>query len=135
MVDEGRMKPLMKLIMIAVVMFIWPTMAMADQEDITMLLDPAFTTHQRPAVPFVHDMHNEKAGIEDCSVCHHVYKDGTLVEDESSEDESCSSCHPAKPKGKELGLMRAYHKRCITCHTETKKGPLSCGQCHVKIKK
>jgi len=126
------MRSLMKLIMVVVIMCILPTMAMADQEDITLLNDPAFEVHQRPAVMFVHDLHNEKAGIEDCSVCHHVYEDGKLVEDESSEDESCSSCHPAKPEGKELGLMRAYHQRCITCHTEAKKGPLSCGQCHVK---
>lgn len=124
----------MKMIMIVIAVCIWPVMAMAGQEDITLLNDPAFGMHQRPGVMFVHDLHNEKAGIEECSVCHHVYKDGKLVEDESSEDESCSSCHPAKPKGKELGLMRAYHKRCITCHTDTNKGPLSCGQCHVKTK-
>ncbi len=102
------------------------------QEDMVLIRSDDFATHQRPPVPFVHDLHNEKAEIEDCSVCHHVYEDGKLLEGETSEDDSCSSCHPARPDSGELGLMRAYHKRCITCHDETGKGPMTCGACHVK---
>ena len=130
-VGERRMGHSIKMIALLVAICIWPALAMA-QEDMTLLNDPAFGVHQRPAAVFVHDLHNEKAEIEDCSVCHHVYEDGKLVEGESSEDDSCSSCHAVKAEGEEPGLMQAYHQRCITCHTETGKGPLACGQCHVK---
>jgi hypothetical protein len=26
----------------------------------------------------------------------------------------------------------AYHKQCKDCHVEMKKGPVACGECHVK---
>ncbi|WP_176724182.1 acidic tetraheme cytochrome c3 TmcA [Desulfoplanes formicivorans] len=125
----GWIPAAMMVLMLAVLAL--PGMAMA-QEDMTMIRSDAFEHHQRPAVRFVHDMHNEMAEIDDCSVCHHVYEDGKLLEGETSEDEPCSSCHPAQPESGELGLMRAFHKRCITCHDETGKGPLTCGGCHVK---
>ncbi len=129
---KKRTLAMIKILALLAVLCLLPLQALADQETMTMLLDPAFETHQRPAAVFVHDMHNEKAGIEDCSVCHHVYEDGKLVEGESSEGDSCSSCHAIKAEGNTPGLMKAYHQRCITCHTETGKGPLACGQCHVK---
>ncbi len=102
------------------------------QEEMILIRSTDFEKHQRPPVRFYHDMHNEKAEIEDCSVCHHVYEDGKPLEGESSEDEPCSSCHPAQPEPGEMGLMRAYHKRCITCHDQVGKGPQACGSCHVK---
>jgi len=102
------------------------------QENMTILRSPAFDRHQRPPVPFVHDMHNAMAEIDDCAVCHHVYEDGVLMEYETSEDQPCSDCHPVDPQDGELGLMRAFHKRCITCHDRVDKGPLTCGGCHVK---
>jgi len=102
------------------------------QENMTILRSPAFDTHQRPPVPFVHDLHNAMAEIDDCAVCHHVYEDGVLQEYETSEDQPCSACHPVHPQDGELSLMRAFHKRCITCHDQTDKGPLTCGGCHVK---
>jgi len=43
------------------------------QEDVKKVDDSAFSHHIRPAVPFAHDAHNEKAGIEDCSTCHHDF--------------------------------------------------------------
>jgi hypothetical protein len=58
--------------------------------------------------------------IEDCNECHHVYEDGEKLEDESSEDSSCSECHEEKGSG------------CKGCHHENKKGPIMCGQCHVR---
>jgi hypothetical protein len=28
--------------------------------------------------------------------------------------------------------MKAYHLNCKGCHQEQKKGPVMCGECHVK---
>jgi len=55
-------------------------------EDMVVLQDSAFKHRQRPAAVFVHEQHNEKAELDECSVCHHVYEDGKKVDDESSED-------------------------------------------------
>ena len=102
-----------------------------SQED-TVLKVEAFGTLERPVSVFDHDTHNEKAEIEDCAACHHVYKDGKLVEGESSEDQACSECHTLKAQGSQPGLRMAYHRQCKECHVEKKKGPVACGECHVK---
>lgn len=102
-----------------------------SQED-TVLKVEAFGTLERPISAFDHDTHNEKAEIEDCAICHHVYKDGKLVEGESSEDQACSECHTLKAQGSQPGLRMAYHRQCKECHVEKKKGPVACGECHVK---
>ena len=104
-----------------------------SQEDITVLADEAFGKKQRPPAVFAHEDHNEKAEIEDCSICHHVYKDGQKVEDESSEDMSCSDCHNVKEKYPTRPLMKAYHDLCQGCHKET-NGPVTCGECHPRGK-
>ena len=57
----------------------------------------AFDTLRRPAAVFDHDEHNEAAGIEDCAVCHHVWEDGKLVPDESSEDTPCAIATVLRP--------------------------------------
>lgn len=91
----------------------------------------AFETLRRPAALFDHDAHNETAGLEDCAVCHHVWENGKIVEDESSEDSSCSECHGLKPGPENsMALANAYHTQCRTCHIDAGKGPLLCGQCH-----
>jgi hypothetical protein len=92
----------------------------------------AFNHPQRPAAVFPHDAHNEKAAIENCNRCHHVYEDGKLVEDESSEDRSCSDCHGLEDAGRQPGLMKAFHLNCKGCHLEQKKGPVMCGECHIR---
>jgi hypothetical protein len=102
------------------------------QEDIVTLEDSAFKDKQRPAAVFVHEDHNEKAEIEECSICHHVYQDGNKVEDESSEDQGCSDCHTVEGEGQTRPLMKAYHDLCKECHREDKKGPVTCGECHPK---
>ena len=61
-----------------------------SQDDMTVVDNAAFDNPQRTPSVFVHDEHNETAGIDDCAECHHVYEDGELVEDESSEDQSCA---------------------------------------------
>jgi hypothetical protein len=104
-----------------------------SQEDMQFVNSDAFKNDQRPPAVFRHDEHNEAAEIEECNECHHVYDDdGNLVEDESSEDQSCSDCHELKAVGRTPALMKAFHTNCKECHKAQKKGPLMCGQCHVR---
>ena len=102
-----------------------------SQDDMVIISNEVFPSPQRPACVFKHDEHNEKAGIEDCSACHHVYEDGKLVQDDSSEGTPCAECHKVNAKTG-TPLMLAYHMQCIDCHTQKGKGPVACGQCHVK---
>ena len=101
-----------------------------SQDEMTTVNDSAFPERMRPAVPFVHDEHNEAAGIEECNVCHHVYKDGKLVEGESSEGSECSECHAPADGKYPMSLIVAYHKMCKGCHQEKKAGPVMCAECH-----
>jgi len=103
-----------------------------SQEDMEVIDDGGFAVKQRPPVVFAHDEHNELAGIEQCNECHHVYEDGKKLEDESSEDLSCSECHEEKASGRMPGLRKAFHMNCKGCHSKHQKGPLMCGQCHIK---
>lgn len=120
--------------------FVWAVVAcgtlfMANawsQEDMRTVSPDAFIDPQRPAAVFLHDAHNEKAGIENCNQCHHVYEDGKLVEDESSEDRRCADCHGLEDAGRQPGLRRAFHFNCKGCHQEKKKGPVMCGECHIR---
>lgn len=104
-----------------------------SQEDIKMVQDGAFGKRMRPAVVFHHDSHNETAKIDDCTICHHVYRDGKKVDGESSEGMACSECHELKDKKNPIPLAIVYHNRCKGCHLEKKQGPVVCGGCHVKI--
>ncbi len=103
-----------------------------SQDDMIVVDNEAFDNPQRPPSVFVHDAHNEAAGIDDCNVCHHVYEDGKLLEDESSEDQSCSECHEPKDSGDQPSLIKAFHLNCKGCHQAQKKGPIMCGECHIK---
>ena len=103
-----------------------------SQEDMTVVDNAAFDNPQRTPSLFAHDEHNETAGIDDCAECHHVYEDGQLVEDESSEDQSCSDCHSLEGGGGQPSLINAFHANCKGCHQEQEKGPILCGECHIK---
>jgi glycyl-tRNA synthetase (class II) len=103
-----------------------------SQEDMTSVDSSVFTKPERTPSIFRHDEHNEKAGIEECNKCHHVYEDGKLLEDESSEDQLCSDCHELKSSGSTQALMKAFHMNCKGCHLKQKKGPVMCGECHLK---
>jgi hypothetical protein len=92
----------------------------------------AFENSRRPPAVFRHDDHNELAQIEECNICHHVYEDGELIEDESSEDQTCGDCHALQDNGRIPGLMKAFHINCKSCHRQKNKGPLMCGQCHMR---
>ena len=104
-----------------------------SQEDMQYVGNDAFDHPQRPPAVFKHEEHNEAAQVQDCNQCHHIYDDdGNLQADESSEDQSCSDCHDLEPSGNKPGLMKAFHRKCKECHRRQKKGPLMCGQCHVR---
>ena len=103
-----------------------------SQEDIEFVEDSGFASSMRPKPAFMHDEHNEKAGIEECNECHHVYEDGKLLEDESSEDQACSECHGAEGDEFPMELVRRYHLNCRGCHMEKQAGPVACGECHAK---
>jgi len=100
------------------------------QEDMERIDNRVFENPVRSEALFPHDSHNEKAEIEECSTCHHVYEDGIRVEGESSEDLRCSECHLLQKQGKTPSLMRAFHLNCKRCHLAGKAGPIMCGECH-----
>lgn len=103
------------------------------QENMEFIEDSGFASTMRPLPAFSHDEHNEKAGIEDCIECHHVYdKAGNRLEDESSEDQECSECHSGQDDEYPMELVRRFHMNCKGCHQENKAGPVTCGTCHVR---
>ena len=115
---------------ITLIGFIFAVMSGYSQEDVTNVEDSAFEEKMRPAVPFLHDKHNETAGIDECNTCHHVYEDGKVVEDDSSEDQECSECHTINKGDNPLSLVRIYHLQCRGCHQKKKAGPIMCSECH-----
>lgn len=103
-----------------------------SQADMTHVPTDAFGKLERSAAAFNHDEHNEKAGIENCNACHHVWVNGVLAEDEDSVGTPCADCHALKQDGDTPGLQDAYHQQCWGCHEKQGKGPVLCGECHVK---
>lgn len=124
-------QPIIFMILILVLVGPGPVFSRDEQERLDV---SSFEMPQRPGAVFDHDDHNENAGIlDDCAFCHHVYDNKKLVSDESSEDNSCADCHGLKPVQENgISLMRAFHKRCRDCHFNSGKGPVLCGQCHIK---
>ena len=116
-----------------IVLIFTAVVAFSNTEEKERLDSSVFEKAHRPGAVFVHDDHNETAQIDDCAVCHHVYDGKNLVGGESSEDSPCSDCHGLKAtKDNAIPLEVAYHKRCKTCHVQENKGPLLCGECHIK---
>lgn len=103
-----------------------------SQEEMSVVENDDYEDPQRPAARFQHDAHNESAAIEECNACHHLYADGKLVEDESSEDQRCSDCHGPGDEDRQPGLTKAFHRNCKGCHLQQGAGPIMCGECHVK---
>ena len=117
----------------AIVLSGFVIMAAYSQEDMRTVENSGFKNPARSAAAFLHEEHNEKAGLEECNACHHVYdKKGMLKADESSEDQKCSDCHGLETSGRQPSLMSAFHKNCKGCHMEKKAGPILCGECHKK---
>ncbi len=123
---------LLILVLIIPILVAFSLVFPAGSETLSVISDPAFVHPEKPKVLFNHDMHNEKAAIETCQTCHHVYKNGRISETESSEDRPCSACHQADHVGRGLTLASAFHKQCRGCHLKQKKGPFACGECHKK---
>lgn len=103
-----------------------------SQEEMNQIDNSVFEQPERVSVLFKHDEHNEKADIENCNECHHLYEDGKKIEDESSEDQYCSDCHEMEASGRKPALMQAFHMNCKGCHLDQKAGPITCGECHNK---
>ena len=62
-----------------------------SQDDIEVVEDSGFSGNMRPLPAFMHDEHNDIAGIDECTECHHVYdEEANRLEDESSEDKECT---------------------------------------------
>jgi len=119
---------ILTLISISVFIFV----SAYSQDEMEFVDNSVFENPERVPSVFLHDEHNEKAEIEECNECHHIYEDEKLVEDESSEDQRCSECHEMEASGNMPALMKAYHTNCKGCHLEKKKGPIMCGECHIK---
>ncbi|MFC1816717.1 acidic tetraheme cytochrome c3 TmcA [Thermodesulfobacteriota bacterium] len=127
-----KKRTLMAALFIIVSVLVLAVITASSQENVKSVQDSAFKQLMRPTVPFIHDEHNENAEIAECGTCHHVFKDGKRVPDETSEDRECSDCHnPANEAYSKL-LVKAYHIHCKRCHLEKKKGPIMCADCHVK---
>ena len=120
---------LMMMVPLICILLILPALS---QEEMQVIEADGFQKSQRPPAVFKHDEHNETAEIEACNECHHIYEDGQKLEDESSEDQLCSDCHTEKSSGRQPGLKKAFHLNCKGCHQAKKKGPIMCGQCHVR---
>ena len=103
-----------------------------SQDDMMFVDNSVFSKPERTAAVFEHDAHNEMAAIEVCDECHHIYEEGIRIEDESSEDQMCSECHDIEATGRVPGLMKAFHLNCKGCHLDRKKGPIMCGECHLR---
>jgi hypothetical protein len=118
------------LVLMAVGATLWVMAPVFSQEDMVTVDTSPFEDPQRAASLYRHDAHNEKAGIDDCAECHHVYEDGKKVADENSAGQACSECHGAKAEGPKPSLTQAFHTNCKGCHLQRKEGPVMCGQCH-----
>lgn len=108
------------------------TFSAFSQNDIETVNDNAFEKQIRPGVVFSHDAHNEKAEIDDCTICHHMFEDGEKLDYEESIGMECSDCHFAEPQESMIDLIRVYHLQCSGCHVKQKAGPIICGECHRK---
>ncbi len=121
------------LLAAAAVIYLIPSMVALSQAETATLAVEAFKAGERPAAIFDHDVHNEKAGLDDCAVCHHgATDDGKRDPGGSSEGVPCADCHKVKADKGRTDLMTAYHTQCKGCHEEKGKGPLACGECHVR---
>ena len=128
------MMKLKRFIFMTIVILMITAIYAYSQEEVLTVDNSVFDHPQRSAAVFDHDDHNEKAMLEDdCSVCHHVYEGKELIEDESSEESLCSECHSIKKTPENATPLRmAFHNRCKECHFESNKGPVLCGECHIK---
>lgn len=113
-----------------------PSIGHGQEEEIVIDNSDAYSSKQRSAVTFSHELHFETF---DCLDCHHDYNDGENVLDEGDLEEGnpaihCTSCHDADSTPH---LRHAYHHQCMGCHRKMRinglaTGPELCGACHIK---
>ena len=111
-----------------------------------ILLSQLWETHTRSAVKLTHENHIKTHKIS-CRECHHIYKDGKNVWDESMPAAKCETCHDEltvkgerklPPDVQKKNLKLAFHNNCRGCHKKIKtenpetKAPLKCSECHEK---
>ena len=99
-----------------------------SQDDIILLNHTEIGKHQRPLVEFNHKLHAENK--LDCNRCHHDFD--AFLNNRGGEGQTCDSCHKKKADDHEPSLKDAFHLQCTTCHESMKKGPVTCGECHVR---
>jgi hypothetical protein len=126
------MKKQTRLLLVSVLVSLCTVAVAWSQENMTHVDSSVFGNSERPRAVFRHESHNGKAGIDACNACHHVFKDGKKLEDASSEDRRCSDCHALAASGKTPSLRKAFHLNCRGCHEKSGKGPVMCGECHLK---
>jgi hypothetical protein len=103
------------------------------QDDTIWLEHDIFVGRERPGVTFPHALHADELGL-DCLECHHIYKNGENIWDDSEETD-CTACHGLKAEGKKMSADKALHTNCKGCHTREGKGYVTCGECHPWKKK
>lgn len=124
------------ILLIAGILFLGFNGLMAQPDNITLNHSEIFVKRERPPVAFPHGRHVE--GEISCKDCHHQYKGGENILDESTLQEGnpeikCSACHTP---GSRIDLQRAFHYQCLSCHKKNererkKTGPRFCGECHL----
>lgn len=105
----------------------------AQEDEIMLEHKEVFEKSQRPSVKFSHATHSEEF---ECTECHHIYE-YTGAERENvwaGEEQKCSDCHKLEKTGKKPDLRTAFHENCTGCHREMTKGPVTCGECHIREK-
>ncbi len=126
------MKKQIRYLLVSVLVSLCTVFVAGAQENMTNVDNSDFGKPERSQAVFRHDSHNEKAKIDDCNTCHHEFKDGKKLEDASSEDRRCADCHKLSDSGKTPSLRKAFHWNCKGCHEKSGKGPVMCGECHLK---
>ena len=102
----------------------------ADLPDEIIIENRGYKSKKAGPVTFPHLEHAEDFGL-DCSVCHHVYKDGENTWKDDDPVQRCAECHsPLKMEGKVMRLPNAYHVNCKGCHKKTREQKDKCTDCH-----
>ena len=117
---------------LVVVLFLLTSIPSAFCQDEVIMLDhDELGLHERPAVKFNHEKHQE--AVSECTRCHHDYDE--YMNNVGSEGQACSECHGKSGGDSGVALVNAFHLQCKTCHKalfakDRKSGPVMCGQCH-----
>ncbi len=122
------------ILIVIIILFVTAFYTYSQDDEHPTIDNQVFENPQRTQALFDHDSHKEMPQLEDdCAICHHVYEDNKLISDESSEDSLCSECHTLKATPENsIPLRMAFHNRCKECHFESNKGPVLCGECHIR---